>query len=64
MEKKIVLGNNFYIGNSFFNFLQFIYIVKHARYFLCLKIDHALLIILKFIFETFKSYYFLNSSIL
>ena len=63
MENKIVLGNDFYAGNSFFYFLLFIYFMKHTRYFLCFKIDHAPLIILKFIFETFKSY-FLNSLIL
>ena len=37
--------------------------MKHTRYLLYIKIDHAPLIILIFLFETFKNYYFLNSSI-
>ena len=54
-----LLGNNFYMGNSlFFYFLLFIYFNKHIRCFSCLKIDHALFIILKFMFEIYRSYYF------
>ena len=45
------------------NFLLSIYFMKHTRYLLYIKIDHAPLIILIFLFETFKNYYFLNSSI-
>ena len=58
-----MLGNDFYIGNSFFNFLLSIYFNNHTRYLTCLKTDHATLIILKFIFKTFISYYFPNSLI-
>ena len=37
---------------------------KDTWYFSCQKIDHAPLIILKFMFKTFRSFYFLNSLIL
>ena len=47
MEKKIVLGNNFYMGNLFFYFSTSIYFNKHTRYFSCHKTDHAPLTIFK-----------------
>ena len=58
-----MLGNNFYMSNAFFLFFT-IYFIEQNRHFLCLNIDHSPLIILKFMFETFSSYYFLNSLIL
>ena len=63
-RRKLCWGIIFTWVIYFFYFLLFIYFNKQTRYFSCLKTDHAPLIILKFIFETFKSYYFPKSFIL
>ena len=59
-RRKLCWGIIFTWVTIFFYSLLFIYFIKHTRYFSCLKIDQASLIILKFIFKTCKSYYFLK----